>query len=90
MIRALCTGHIRLSMGYIPEPVFVNVYGAQESILPGWEAIPGLLKRFLQIRALVDSMAFEMLAKLRKLSWIYSTSGTVLYTSGLNHIMNCT
>ncbi len=28
------------------EPVFVNVYGAQESILPGWESIPGFLKRF--------------------------------------------
>ncbi len=30
---------------------FVNVYGAQETILmksipPGWESIPGLLKRF--------------------------------------------
>ncbi len=28
------------------EPVFVNVYGAQESIPPGWESIPGPLKRF--------------------------------------------
>jgi hypothetical protein len=28
------------------EPVFVNVYGAPESIPPGWESIPGLLKRF--------------------------------------------
>jgi hypothetical protein len=28
------------------EPVVVNVYGAQESIPPGWESIPGLLKRF--------------------------------------------
>ncbi len=28
------------------EPVFVNIYGAQESIPPGWESIPGLLKRF--------------------------------------------
>ncbi len=33
------------------EPLFVNVYGAQESILeesisPGWESIPGLIKRF--------------------------------------------
>jgi hypothetical protein len=27
-----------------PGPVFVNVYGAQ-SIPPGWESIPGLLKR---------------------------------------------
>ncbi len=27
-------------------PVFVNVYGNQESIPPGWESIPGLLKRF--------------------------------------------
>ncbi len=24
----------------------VDVYGAQESIPPGWESIPGLLKRF--------------------------------------------
>jgi hypothetical protein len=24
------------------EPVFVNVKGAQESILPGWESIPAL------------------------------------------------
>ena len=28
------------------ESVFVNVYGAQKSILPGWESIPRLLKRF--------------------------------------------
>jgi hypothetical protein len=28
------------------EPVFVNVYGAQESIPPGCESIPGLLRRF--------------------------------------------
>jgi hypothetical protein len=28
------------------EPVFVNVNGVQESIPPGWESIPGLLKRF--------------------------------------------
>jgi hypothetical protein len=28
------------------EPVFVNVYRAQESIPPGWESIPRLLKRF--------------------------------------------
>jgi hypothetical protein len=27
------------------EPIFVNVSGAQESIPPGWESIPGLLKR---------------------------------------------
>jgi hypothetical protein len=27
------------------EPVFANIYGAQESIQPGWESIPGLLKR---------------------------------------------
>jgi hypothetical protein len=33
-----------------PEPVIVNVYGAQESISPGWESILGLLKG-LQIRA---------------------------------------
>jgi hypothetical protein len=30
----------------IPEPVFVKVSGSQESILAGWESIPGLLKRF--------------------------------------------
>ncbi len=29
-----------------PEPVFVNVYGAQEWIPPGWESIPAVLKRF--------------------------------------------
>jgi hypothetical protein len=28
------------------EPVFVNVYGAQELIKPGWESIPRLLNRF--------------------------------------------
>ncbi len=28
------------------EPEFVNVYGAQESIPPGWKSIFGLLKRF--------------------------------------------
>jgi hypothetical protein len=28
------------------ESVFVNVSGAQESILPGWESIAGFLKRF--------------------------------------------
>jgi hypothetical protein len=33
------------------EPVFVNVYEAQESTPPGWESIPGFLKG-LQIRAL--------------------------------------
>jgi hypothetical protein len=33
------------------EPVFVNVYGAQESITPGWESIPELLKRVIQVRA---------------------------------------
>jgi hypothetical protein len=33
------------------EPVFVNGEGAQESIPPGWESIPGLPKRFT-IRAL--------------------------------------
>jgi hypothetical protein len=27
-----------------PEPVFVNNYGAQESISPGWESISGLLE----------------------------------------------
>ncbi len=26
------------------EPLFVNAYGAQQSIPPGWESIPGLLK----------------------------------------------
>jgi hypothetical protein len=26
-------------------PYFVNAYRAQESIAPGWESIPGLLKR---------------------------------------------
>jgi hypothetical protein len=31
---------------YFPEPEFVNVKGAQESIPPSWELIPGLLKRF--------------------------------------------
>ncbi len=36
------------------EPVFVNVYGARQSIpkgsiSPGWESIPGLLKIFLRI-----------------------------------------
>ncbi len=41
----------------ISEPDFVNVYGAQETILrksnpPGWESIPGSLKG-LQIRALI-------------------------------------
>jgi hypothetical protein len=29
-----------------PEPVFVNVYGDQESIPLCWESVPGLLKRF--------------------------------------------
>jgi hypothetical protein len=28
------------------DPVFINVYEAQESITPGLESIPGLLKRF--------------------------------------------
>jgi hypothetical protein len=28
-----------------PKPVFVSIYGAQESIPPGWESIPGLLKK---------------------------------------------
>jgi hypothetical protein len=31
---------------YSTGPVFVNVYGAQELIPPGWELIPGLHKRF--------------------------------------------
>jgi hypothetical protein len=36
---------------FTSEPVFVNILGAQESIPkelipPGWESIPGLLKRF--------------------------------------------
>jgi hypothetical protein len=30
---------------FLSELVFVNVYGAQESIPPGWESILGLLKR---------------------------------------------
>ena len=29
---------------FYTEPVIVNIYGAQESIPPGWESIPGLLK----------------------------------------------
>jgi hypothetical protein len=29
-----------------PEPLFLNVYGAQESIPPGWESTPGLLQKF--------------------------------------------
>jgi hypothetical protein len=42
ILRLLYRGKIpRLS-----ERVFVNVYGAQESIPPGWDSIPGLLKRF--------------------------------------------
>jgi hypothetical protein len=28
------------------EPLFVDVYEAQESIPPGWESTPGLLKKF--------------------------------------------
>jgi hypothetical protein len=28
------------------EPVIVNIYGAPESIPPGWESIPGLPNRF--------------------------------------------
>ncbi len=31
---------------FFSEPVLVNVYGAQESIPPGWESIPGFLKKF--------------------------------------------
>jgi hypothetical protein len=30
----------------IAEPIFVNVYGDQESIPTGWESVPGLLKKF--------------------------------------------
>jgi hypothetical protein len=30
----------------LPEPVFVKVHGAQESIPSGWESILGLLKKF--------------------------------------------
>jgi hypothetical protein len=29
-----------------PEPLFVDFYGAQESIPPDWESTPGLLKIF--------------------------------------------
>ncbi len=40
------------------EPVFVKVLGAQESILPGWELIPGLLNRFTNtVRALASYAA---------------------------------
>ncbi len=35
------------------EPVIVNVYEVHESIPPGWELIPGILKG-LQIRAQVS------------------------------------
>jgi hypothetical protein len=34
------------------ESEFVNVYGAQKSIPPGWEMIPGILNPFLFIRGL--------------------------------------
>ncbi len=37
------------------EPVFVNVYVAQESISPGWESIPGLLKRSTNTGSAVTS-----------------------------------
>jgi hypothetical protein len=30
------------------EPVFVNVFGAQESIPPGWESILGSLKDLIR------------------------------------------
>ncbi len=32
------------------EHVFANIYGAQESIQPGWESIPGLLKNVYKYR----------------------------------------
>ncbi len=46
LISQCCAGNSK------SEPVFVNVYGAKESIPPGWKSIPGTLKG-LQIRALV-------------------------------------
>ena len=36
----------RFTQIFEPDPVLVDVNGAQESIPPGWESIPGLLKRF--------------------------------------------
>ncbi len=38
--------HPRLRVQGWLETEFVNVKGVQESIPPGWESIPGLLKRF--------------------------------------------
>jgi hypothetical protein len=37
--------NVSLGAAVSSEPVFVNVYGAQESILPGRESIPGLVKK---------------------------------------------
>jgi hypothetical protein len=48
-----------------PEPVFVNVYGAQESIPPGWNRFLGSLKG-LQIRALATLMIFSRITNIKK------------------------
>ena len=44
-----------------PQPDFVNVYAAQESIPPGWESIPGLLKRLTK---------YEICVYIRITSWL--------------------
>jgi hypothetical protein len=37
---------VKVKKGKRTVPVFLNFEEAKESILPGWESIPGLLKRF--------------------------------------------
>jgi hypothetical protein len=72
------------------EPVFVIVYGAQESIPPGWEAIPGYLKG-LQIRALISNgWRFKpSFAKRDKKHTAFKTAGSgysVSFPLGVNNL----
>jgi len=73
----------------IPESVFVNVYGAQESILPGWETIPGLLKRFTHM----GSRVVEETPKRRQKWKIFSTGeskSTICYSTITKNFDNIT
>jgi hypothetical protein len=61
------------------KPIFVNFYGAQESIPPGWESIPGLHKRFTKAGSALNSrrLSHNFCNLLRQLA--FPLASTFLY-----------
>jgi hypothetical protein len=65
-----------MSLFKLKEHIFINVYGVQESIPPGWESILGLLKS-LQKRALTTLLTLHTHSKIHVDLIFYSILCTI-------------